>query len=75
VSDDRTSVAQLLLELQARMAESHARLAALLAKLRRRGDPPPRDEPSEPPPFRPAAGARPPPLPAEPLDARSKAAA
>jgi hypothetical protein len=75
VSDNRTSIAQLLLKLQADAVESRAQLTALLAKLRRCGDPPPRAEPPEPPPFRPAAGARPPAPPAEPLDVCSKVAA
>jgi hypothetical protein len=56
------------------LARSEARFAALLAQLRRPGVQP-EDEPTEPSPFRPAVGTRPPPLPADPLDARSKAAA
>ena len=62
---------QILSELQARMAETEARFAAILARLRGPGAQPQDD----PPPFRPAAGMRPPALPAEPLELRSKIAA
>jgi hypothetical protein len=68
---DRT-IHQILSDLRATLVGSNARIAAILAQLRSLGAQP-KDEP--PPPFRPAVGTRPPPLPADPLDARSKAAA
>jgi hypothetical protein len=74
LTDYHTTVNQILSDLQAKMAESAARIAAILAQLRSPGVQP-KDEPPDPPPFRPAAGIRPPPLPTEPLDARSKTAA
>jgi hypothetical protein len=65
------TIRQILSELQAMAAESEARLAAM----RSRPGEPPQDEPPDPPPFRPAAGMRPPAPPSEPLDARSRTAA